>query len=72
MEMLLGILQGLGIFLVFPLIVALSVAGVFILTDRRARRAKRARITARTEVGEPTTAPAVEKARGLAHEPTSV
>ena len=72
MELFLGILQGIGIFLVFPLIVAFSIAGVYILTDRRARRAERAKMATRIETVEPTKVSAKEKAEEFTHEPAKI
>ena len=46
MELLLGILQALGIFIVVPALVGITVGGSFMLRDRRVRT--------RSGVGQPT------------------
>jgi len=51
METALAILMVLGIFVGIPLVIGFAIVGLFVLTDRRALRAKRAEIPApiRTE-----------------------
>ena len=62
METTLAILMVLGIFIGIPAVIGFAVAGVYILSDRRVRRAERAKV-----LGE---AAAKETAREVAEEPT--
>ncbi|RLC69929.1 MAG: hypothetical protein DRI26_08125 [Chloroflexi bacterium] len=59
METTLAILMALGIYLGIPLAIGFVIGGIFILSDRRAKRAERAKAaTAEAEVGEPVKTPA--------------
>jgi len=62
METLLAILMVLGIYLVLPTILGFAIGGIYILSDRRAKRAERAKAAAEAEV----------EAEGLAHQPAEV
>lgn len=52
METTLAILMVLGIFIGIPAVVGFAVAGVYILGDRRALRAERAKAAVEVEPGE--------------------
>ncbi len=64
METTLAILMVLGIFIGIPAVIGFTVAGVYIMSDRRARRAERAKA-----LGEVA---AKETAREVTEEPTVV
>lgn len=64
METTLAILMVLGIFIGIPAVIGFAVAGVYILSDRRARRAERVKV-----LGE---AAAKETAEEATEEPTVV
>jgi len=64
METTLGILMVLGIFIGIPAVIGFAIAGVYITSDRRARRAERAKV-----LGE---AAAKEIAEEATEEPTVV
>ncbi len=49
METFLAVLMVVGIYLVVPSLIGLAIAGVFVLSARRAQRAKRARLVAEAE-----------------------
>ena len=59
METTLAILMALGIYLGIPLVIAFAIGGIFILGDRRVKRAERAKAAAEAEVEEPVKTPAV-------------
>ena len=52
MEMTLAILIVLGIFVGIPAVVGFAIAGVYMMSDRRARRAERAKAVAKAEAQE--------------------
>jgi hypothetical protein len=52
MELTLAILIVLGIFIGIPAVVGFAIAGVYLLSDRRARRSERAETVAKTEAPE--------------------
>lgn len=52
MEMTLAILIVLGIFVGIPAVVGFAIAGVYIMSDRRVRRAERAKALAKAEAQE--------------------
>jgi len=54
MEITLAILIVLGIFIGIPAVLGFAIAGVYILSDRRARRAEHAKALAQAEAGETT------------------
>ena len=60
METTLAILMTLGIFLGVPMLIGFTIGGIFILSDRRAMRAERAKVSAKVKVEE------------LAHEPAKI
>ena len=60
METTLAILMTLGIFLGVPMLIGFTIGGIFILSDRRAVRAERAKASAEVKVEE------------LAHEPAKI
>lgn len=53
METTLAILMVLGIFVGIPAVIGFAVAGVYIMSDRRARRAERAKALAGATTKEP-------------------
>lgn len=56
MELTLAILMVLGIFVGVPALIGFSIAGVYLMSDQRVRRAKRAKAAeeAKARVEEPT------------------
>jgi len=52
MDTTLAVLMALGIFVVIPAAIGFAIAGIFILSDRRAWRAKRAETAAGAKVEE--------------------
>jgi hypothetical protein len=53
METTLGILMVLGIFVGIPAVIGFAIAGVYIMSDRRARRAERAKVLGKAMDKEP-------------------
>ena len=53
METTLGILMVLGIFVGIPAVIGFAIAGVYIMSDRRARRAERAKVLGKATAKEP-------------------
>jgi hypothetical protein len=54
METTLAILMVLGIYIGIPTVIGLVIAGMFLFSDRRVRRAERARAVAEAQLGQPT------------------
>jgi len=53
METTLGILMVLGIFVGIPAVIGFAIAGVYITSDRRVRRAERAKVLGEATAREP-------------------
>ena len=52
METTLAILMVLGIFIGIPVVIGFAIGGIFLLSDRRAVRAERAKVPAEPEAAE--------------------
>ena len=74
METTLAILMVLGIYLGIPAVIGLAIAGVFLFSDRRVRRSKRARALAEAEaqLKQPGEVPSEAVVEETTKEPTSV
>jgi len=72
METTLAILMVLGIYLGIPAVIGLAIAGVFLFSDRRVRRSKRARALAEAQLEQPAEVPGEAVVEETTKEPTSV